>query len=104
MAYDVRILPRAERDLDELFEEINVQYSEAALKWYGGLAEAIFSLQDHPARCPIIRKRDRLRHLLYGEKPNVYRVIFRILERQETVEVLHIHHGARGILKASDLM
>jgi toxin ParE1/3/4 len=45
-----------------------------------------------------------LRHLLYGRKPYVYRVIYRVVERQKQVEVLHIRHGARQKLKSSDLM
>jgi len=32
--------------------------------------------------------------LLYGHKPHIYRVIYRILERPKQVEVLHIRHGA----------
>jgi toxin ParE1/3/4 len=104
MAYDVRILPRAERDLEELFEEVHAQHSEAALNWYRGLTEAIFGLEEHPSRCPIIRKKGPLRHLLYGQKPNVYRVLFRVLEEQGLVEILHIRHGARGAVKPSDLV
>jgi len=36
----------------------------------------------------------RLRHLLYGHKPHVYRLIYRIVEKPKRVEVLHIRHGA----------
>jgi toxin ParE1/3/4 len=104
MAYVVRIAPRAERDLAQLYDEINAEYSDAAFKWYQGLNEAILRLEEHPNRCPLTRKKDNLRHLLFGDKPNVYRVIFRVLEKPELVEVLHIHHGARGKLKASDLV
>jgi hypothetical protein len=42
-----------------------------------------------------------LRHLLYGHKPNVYRVIYRIVEKQKHIQVLHIRHGARRPFKAS---
>jgi len=88
MAYLVNITSRTERDLARLYEDINAEYSGTALKWYRGLKDAILSL---------------LRHLLYGHKPHVYRVIYRVLERQKQVEVLHIRHGARRRLKASDL-
>ena len=37
-----------------------------------------------------------LRHLLYGRKPHVYRVIYRIVERSGEVQILHIRHGARN--------
>jgi len=103
MAYLVNITPRAERDLADLYEVIHAEHSDAALKWYRGLKEAILSLEDHPNRHPVIRKSDKLRHLLYGHKPHIYRVIYRVLENQKHVEVLHIRHGARRKLKSSDL-
>jgi toxin ParE1/3/4 len=103
MAYAVRITFRAERDLVHLFEEINAEHSDAALKRYWSLREAILSLEEQPNRCPVMRKKDGLRHLLFGHKPNVYRVIYRVLERQKYVEMLHIRHGARRKLMASDL-
>src|SRR5712691_3028294 len=103
MAYVVSITSRAERDLAHLYEEINAEHSYAALKGYRGLRAAILSLEEQPNRCPVTRKKDGLRHLLYGHKPHTYRVIYRVLERQRYVEVLHIRHGARRKLKASDL-
>jgi plasmid stabilization system protein ParE len=93
MAYLVNITSRAERDLTWLYEEINVEYSTAALKWYSGLKQAILSLEEKPTRCPITRKRDRLRQLFYGRKPHVYRVLFVI--KDKTVNILHIRHGRR---------
>lgn len=103
MAYLVNITARAERDLARLYEEINAGHSDAALKWYRGLKEAILSLDEQPNRCPVTRENDALRHLVYGQKPHVYRVIYRVLERQKHVQVLHIRHGARRKFKASDL-
>jgi toxin ParE1/3/4 len=104
MAYLIKIIYRAERDLARPFEEINAKHSDAALKWYRGLKEAILRLKEKPKRCPLTRKKNDLRHLLYGNKPHIYRVIFRILERQKCVEVLHIRHGARRKIKTSELL
>lgn len=103
MAYLVNITFRAERDLAQLYRYINAENSGAALKWYLGLKEAILSLEKYPNRCPALRTKDKLRHLLYGHKPHIYRVIYRVLEKQKRVEVLHIRHGARRRPKASDL-
>ena len=103
MAYVASISSRAERDLAHLYEEINAEYSEAALKSYWGLKKAILSLEEQPNRCPVTRKQGELRHLLYGNKPYIYRVIYRVLERHKRVEVLQIRHGARRKLKVSDL-
>jgi plasmid stabilization system protein ParE len=95
MAYLVNITSRAERDLAHLYEDINAEHSGAALKWYRGLKDAILSLEEQPNRSPVTPEKRQLRHLLYGHKPHVYRVIYRVLERQKQVEVLHIRHGAR---------
>jgi len=103
MAYLVSITSRAERDLAHLYGEINAEHSDAAVKWYLGLKEAILSLEVQPNRCPVARRRDKLRQLLYGHNPHTSRVIYRVLENQKQVEVLHIRHGARRKLKTSDL-
>jgi toxin ParE1/3/4 len=82
MTYLVNITSRAERDLVLLYAQIKAEYSHAARKWYLGLKELILSLEEHPNRCRIIRKKDKLRHMLYGRKPHVYRVIYRVLENR----------------------
>jgi toxin ParE1/3/4 len=104
MAYVVRIMSRAGRDLDHLFVEIYALRSDAALIWYLSLKKLINSLEEQPYRGPVRRKRNGLRHLLYGNMPHIYRVIYRVLKRQKIVEVLHVCHGARRKLKTSDLV
>ena len=59
MAYLVNITARAERDFASLYREINAEESDAALKWYRGLKEAVLSLEELPNRCPVTpEKRD----------------------------------------------
>ena len=101
MAYLVDLTSRAERDLARLYDEINAEHSEGALKWYLGLKDAILSLEKRPNRCPVTPEKAQYRHLLYGHKPHVYRVIFRVLDRERHVVVLHVRHGARQRLRAS---
>jgi plasmid stabilization system protein ParE len=103
MAYLVNLTARAQRDLAHLYHEINAEHSDAALKWYRGLKEAILSLEEQPNRCPLTPESDRFRHLLYGNKPDIYRVIYRVLDRQKHVEVLYIRHGARRPNRGSAL-
>jgi toxin ParE1/3/4 len=103
MAYLVRIASRAERDLASLYGEINAPDSAAARQWYRGLKQAILSLAERPNRCLATPENKRLRHLLYGEKPHFYRVIYRVNSRRRQVDVLHIRHGARRQFRAPDL-
>jgi toxin ParE1/3/4 len=86
-----------------LFEAIHADQSDAGLKWYRGLKAAILSLEEQPNRCPATPENARLRHLLYGHKPHVYRVIFRVSEKLRQVDVLHVRHGARQRFKRSEV-
>jgi plasmid stabilization system protein ParE len=103
MAYLVNLTARAQRDLARLYGEIHAEHSDAALKWYRGLKKAILSLEEQPNRCPVTPESGKLRHLLFGNRPHIYRVIYRVLEKQKQVEVLHIRHGARRSFKRSDV-
>jgi plasmid stabilization system protein ParE len=94
MAYRVKIMPRAQRDPDWIYRWIGAGSSGAALAWYRGLREAIRSLRNNPRRSPATPENAAFRHLLYGAKPHVYRVIYRIVEKQKEVEILHVRHGA----------
>jgi len=101
MAYLVNVTARAERDLALIFADINAAHSDPALEWYRRLKTAILSLEKYPHRCPVTPENANLRHLLYGHKPDVYRVIYRVVENRKQVDVLHVRHGARRSFKAS---
>jgi len=79
MAYRVEITVRATRDLGSIYEHINADESLAAAKWFNGLQQAVHALATFPRRCPVApeskKNRRALRHLLYGNKPHIYRVI-----------------------------
>ena len=99
MGYLVSISARAERDFARIFTEIHADSSVAARKWYAGFIKAILSLEDMPNRCSFAPENKKLRNLLYGKKPYVYRAIYRIIETEKRVQILHIRHGARRPLK-----
>lgn len=103
MAYLVRVASRAERDLASLYEEINAPDSAAARHWYQGLKRAVLSLAERPNRSPVTPENKKVRHLLYGEKLHLYRIIYRVNNRKRQVDVLHIRYGARRQFRASDL-
>jgi len=107
MTYRVELANRAVRDLELLYLEKNAAESQAAARWYNLLEEAVSSLGALPHRCTVAPEGRRLRrkiwHLLFGRKPNTYRVIYEIDERQRTVWVLTIRHAARRKIKAVDL-
>jgi toxin ParE1/3/4 len=100
MEYQVDFTDRANRDLDLIYIKINAEHSVAALNWYRNLKRSIHTLAELPNRCPITRKQNELRHLLFGNRPHVYRVIFRVVEREKCVIILTIRHAARRSSKA----
>jgi toxin ParE1/3/4 len=101
MAYRVDVTARAARNLRSIYRDIHAGDSGQAHAWFNGLEKAVLSLSEHPSRCPITQEDARLRHLLYGAKPDTYRIIFTIHERSQVVTVLHIRHGARNAFKRS---
>ncbi|SRR5258708_6591609 len=103
MAYLVSLTERALSDLAYLYEWIGAETNEAAIQWYIGLEEAIFSLEERPARCPVTPESKKYRHLLYGHKPHAYRGIYQVLEKQKEVVVLHIRNGAMRAFKPEEL-
>jgi len=107
MAYLVEFAARAARDLEILYVEKNAAESDAAARWFNGLEDAALGLATYPNHCPLApegkKLKRALRHLLYGNRPHVYRVIYEVDEARKTVWVLHIRHGARRKFGASDL-
>jgi toxin ParE1/3/4 len=98
MAYRVDLSDRALTDLVTLYVEKHAAESLAAARWFHHLEEAIYSLEALARRNPIApesrKERALFRHLLYGRKPHVYRVIYQIDERRKRVKVYTIRHGA----------
>lgn len=95
MAYLVRTMPRAEHDLEAIFLYIRGENSPLARDWFNRLVQSIESLSEHPQRHPSIPEDRSLRHLLYGNKPHIYRIVYSIDLHARQVNVIHIRHHAR---------
>ncbi len=101
MAYHVELTARAIRDLEYIFLRINAEHSPLAAAWFQELERMISSLDQHPERGAATPERKTLRHLLFGKKPNVYRIIYSVHERNKVVRILTVRHGARAPLSRS---
>ncbi|MDQ2773824.1 MAG: type II toxin-antitoxin system RelE/ParE family toxin [Acidobacteriota bacterium] len=102
MAFRVEISQEAESDAKNILEWlISQQAGETGLRWFQRLGKAIASLATFPERCPLAPENKdftfEVRHLLYGRKPHVYRVVFTL--EGATVYLLHIWHGHRQPIK-----
>jgi toxin ParE1/3/4 len=98
MQYQVRLSDRALRDLETIFEFIEADSSESAFLWFNELAKAIYSLERLPERGTVTQEDKKLRQLLFGKKPNTYRIIYALDQQKNAAVVLHIRHSARASL------
>lgn len=98
MTFRVEVTADAERDVDAIPEWLLSQHAgETGLRWFVALEDAIASLAEFPERCALAPENRvfpfEVRHLLYGHKPHVYRILFMI--DRGTVHILHVRHGRR---------
>jgi len=99
MEYQVQLTGPALQDLRDIYQYIRVEDSSAAEDWYIGLRATIFSLAQLPLRGSLLEEEDdTLRRILYGNKPHVYRILYKIDLKHRLVTVLHIRHGARAAI------
>ncbi len=105
MGYVVRLSPRAESELAEVHEWATRNAPVTAAAWLQRLKIAILTLAENPERCPFAvedkRLRCGLRQFLYGKKPNVFRVLFVIADRD--VRIVAIRRAARRSISRKDL-
>jgi plasmid stabilization system protein ParE len=98
MTFRVETTAAAEQDADAILDWLLSEHAgETGMRWTAALQDAIASLSEFPTRCSLAPENAafpfEVRHLLYGRKPHVYRILFTI--ENETVYVLHIRHGRR---------
>jgi toxin ParE1/3/4 len=107
MAYQIEFSAGAEEDLERLYEWIVVQAPSRGPLWFKNLVRSIYSLARQPYRCPLApenyQQDDGIRQLLFGKKPNVYRILYVIGNKQKAVYILHIRHGARRSILTQEL-
>ena len=102
MTFRIEVTSEAERDADAILDWLVSQHAgDTGIRWFLALEDAIQSLAEFPERCPLAPESAffpfQVRHLLYGRRQNVYRILFTI--SGGTVYVLHIRHGARQPIK-----
>jgi plasmid stabilization system protein ParE len=93
MTFRVETTAAAEQDADMVLEWLLSQHAgDAGMRWFLALQDAIASLAEFPERCPLAQENAvfpfEVRHLFFGPRPHVYRILFTI--EGKTVYVLHI--------------
>ena len=98
MDFRVDLSEQAQRDIAAIHHWLHLeQAGDAGERWFLELRAAIASLATLPSRCPTApESREspvKVRQLLYGRRPHIYRILFAI--DGEVAQVLHIRHGRR---------
>jgi plasmid stabilization system protein ParE len=97
MAYSVRLMPRAADDVQRLYRTVIERAPLQGQEWFNRLIDGLYSLETFPERCKAIKGLSSpgriVRLLLYGRRPQTYRIYFDVVET--TVRILHIRHSAR---------
>ena len=106
MAIPVIVHPRAKRDLFQVLHRIESRQSfSRGFRWYSGAIAAIDSLDVRANSCPLADEADKLgielRMLLYGRKPNFYRILYIILD--SVVHVLRVRHAFQDCITFDEL-
>ena len=81
--------------MELIYEFIGAESNNQAFAWFNNLAEAISRLEVYPERGKSVPGANKVRQLIFGEKPDVYKILYRIDRKNRAVNVLHIRHGAR---------
>ncbi|MBP7416939.1 MAG: type II toxin-antitoxin system RelE/ParE family toxin [Pyrinomonadaceae bacterium] len=92
MTFEVIITPSAKADIFETNAWLLENHPDTAEKWLWQISQCVTSLSKMPERCPVSDESSafdvEVRHLLCGDKRNVYRILFSIQDK--TVYVLRV--------------
>ena len=106
MTFRVELTAQAEADFRALYLAKNVPDSDWAARWFRKLTSAIAGLgvlpQSRPLAPEAAELKQEIRHLLFGKKPHVYRIVYIVDEPRQTIWVIAIRHGARLSLFGSE--
>lgn len=110
MAYQIKITTPAENDIYSAFDRVKKLAPSVSEKWLRGIFKSIFTLTEMPDRCPMAPESETLgvpiRHLLFGKRSAIYRIIFDIQNEPKVeplVRVLRVWHGKKDEIQIEDL-
>ncbi len=100
MTFQIFVHRLAREDLQEAYDRAARHAPSTADRWLDRFHRTLQTLSQNPDRCPMARESSKvnreLRELLFGRRPNVFRVIFSI--RDDLVHVLRIRRAQRRFL------
>lgn len=105
MTFSIRLQRLARLDLWQAFEWAQERAPHTAERWFDRFRESIRTLAELPERRPLAVKTRRagrdVHELLFGHRPNVFRVLYII--DGDIVRVLRIRRGQRRPLTKGEI-
>ena len=106
MEFTIVVTRRAEADIDSAVRWMARHRSATiAARWHLGIRQAIRSLRNEPARCPVADEAVgvgiELRELIHQRRRTVYRVLFTVGETEVTI--LRVRNAAQDRLTDADI-
>lgn len=106
MSVSLRILPRAERDAQHIFEYIAARSPEGALRWWDAFQQAAWRITVNPGRYGYAPEnshshRDLRQFLFKTRRGRTYRGIFVIVDDQ--IRVLRIRGPGQAPLEEDEM-
>jgi plasmid stabilization system protein ParE len=107
VAYQVVLADSAKADANRIYDWVVERAPVRGPEWFEELIDSLYTLEQLPNRCPLAReaeeaKRD-IRCLLFGKRRGIYRILYEVDEKRQTVWILHIRHGALRDLGPDEL-
>jgi len=96
-------MPSAQADLEEYADRIALDSEIQARKWLNGAWNLIFSLAEMPSRYSISDESPILNSEIRDVSHFSHRIVFRIIEEDQVVEVLRLWHMARRPISFEDV-
>lgn len=97
MVYRVDLTPRAQQDVDRIYDSVIRDAPHQGRLWLDRFEQEILSLSSYPERCAAIPRLSTpnriVRQLAFGQRRYAYLVYYVI--SGDIVNVLHIRRGAR---------
>ena len=93
--YRVIVTPEAQAGIRQAFAYIQERAPLNAARWLQGLYKQIDTLERFPERCAFAREREYLEEDLRQLIFKSHRIVFRIGEKQNMVQVLYVRHAKR---------
>lgn len=106
MSFHVRIVPRAERDVQQIFDWLAARSADGALRWWDAFELAAAKLSENPLGYGLAPENEladtELRQfLLKTRRGRIYRGVFRV--SGDEVQILRVRGPGQPPLQADEL-